>query len=549
MGFFKSREERILSLVAIINDKDQSRKGKALKKIGKYGPSAKSAIQSILQFINDFGSNNLNNENLIIIALDTLGKIGPDAISSLPTLEKMLASKNSSLHPQIILTIGKIAMHPHPITKSILTYLKSRDIENKVAACEALYDLNYESSKYQGIMDIMTDWVRIEISKSIYYFEKNLDIIALSILNLNPYSDATKQKALIVLLAFNNYLDELVISPFIKILEEKSYISSHTAIFNDKKLDINWACARYNAVFALGIIGPFLNPLLGVAVVKTILATFRSGSIGGYDVVGIDDTRIPNVTAIGRIALAPELVVPKFIQAIEECDPGKLGESEWQYAIINALGNYHEEAEIAIPSLLRFLNNFYFSAYSEIYIQIQCLITLAKIGSKGRKSISQEWINFVVSNIEQTIDDHNNSSGEWGFTEKRIAKKAIQFFGIMQEESDPYLPILKKAEMASDIQVKKEAYKAAHLILHGEPDEDFFDSHGIHISLTASKLRCQHCNENHGTKVWPVNGDHVAFYFQKETGNYTLKVTCPYCKKDWYVVWDDNPGPIKQLSF
>lgn len=69
----------------------------------------------------------------------------------------------------------------------------------------------------------------------------------------------------------------------------------------------------------------------------------------------------------------------------------------------------------------------------------------------------------------------------------------------------------------------------------------------MHISVFANELRCQHCGKTHGTKVWPVNGDHVAFFFQEEPGNYTLKVTCPHCGKDWYIVWDDNPGPIEPL--
>jgi Zn finger protein HypA/HybF involved in hydrogenase expression len=70
----------------------------------------------------------------------------------------------------------------------------------------------------------------------------------------------------------------------------------------------------------------------------------------------------------------------------------------------------------------------------------------------------------------------------------------------------------------------------------------------MHISLCADKLRCQHCGKIHGTEEWPVSGDRVPFYFQKEAGNYTLKVSCPHCGKDWHVVWDDNPGPIKPLG-
>jgi Zn finger protein HypA/HybF involved in hydrogenase expression len=70
----------------------------------------------------------------------------------------------------------------------------------------------------------------------------------------------------------------------------------------------------------------------------------------------------------------------------------------------------------------------------------------------------------------------------------------------------------------------------------------------MHISEFANDLTCQHCWKHQKTDVWPVNGDYVAFYYQKEPCNYTLKVTCPHCGKDWYVVWDENPGPMERLS-
>ena len=70
----------------------------------------------------------------------------------------------------------------------------------------------------------------------------------------------------------------------------------------------------------------------------------------------------------------------------------------------------------------------------------------------------------------------------------------------------------------------------------------------MHISSYAHKLTCQHCGEFHGTDTWPTHGDSVAFYYQKEPGNFSLKVRCPSCRKDWYVVWDSNPGQMLQLS-
>lgn len=70
----------------------------------------------------------------------------------------------------------------------------------------------------------------------------------------------------------------------------------------------------------------------------------------------------------------------------------------------------------------------------------------------------------------------------------------------------------------------------------------------MHMSQFADKLQCQHCRKTHGTKQWPTGGDMVPFYFQKEPGAYTLTVTCPHCNAAWYVVWDDNPGPIQPLQ-
>jgi len=71
----------------------------------------------------------------------------------------------------------------------------------------------------------------------------------------------------------------------------------------------------------------------------------------------------------------------------------------------------------------------------------------------------------------------------------------------------------------------------------------------MHISQFAGDLRCQHCGKSQGAKEWPIKGDYVPFYYQKEPGNYSLKLTCPNCGKSWYVVWDDNPGTISPLSF
>ena len=71
----------------------------------------------------------------------------------------------------------------------------------------------------------------------------------------------------------------------------------------------------------------------------------------------------------------------------------------------------------------------------------------------------------------------------------------------------------------------------------------------MHISQFAGDLRCQHCGKSQKADRWPLHGDHVPFYYQDEPGNHTLELTCPHCNKEWYVVWDDDPGPITPLGF
>jgi hypothetical protein len=67
-------------------------------------------------------------------------------------------------------------------------------------------------------------------------------------------------------------------------------------------------------------------------------------------------------------------------------------------------------------------------------------------------------------------------------------------------------------------------------------------------SQFAARLTCQHCSQPQAAREWPVNGDMVPFYHQKEPGKYSLKMTCPNCGKDWYVTWDQDPGQILPLS-
>ena len=66
----------------------------------------------------------------------------------------------------------------------------------------------------------------------------------------------------------------------------------------------------------------------------------------------------------------------------------------------------------------------------------------------------------------------------------------------------------------------------------------------MHFSQFASNVTCQHCFKQHSADSWPMNGDRVPFYFSKEEGRYNLKLLCPNCGKDSYVVWDQDPGTI-----
>ena len=69
----------------------------------------------------------------------------------------------------------------------------------------------------------------------------------------------------------------------------------------------------------------------------------------------------------------------------------------------------------------------------------------------------------------------------------------------------------------------------------------------MHISQFASTIRCPCCSLLCATTQWPVNGDRVPFYAQRDTGKFQVPVDCGHCGKRWYVVWDEDPGPIQTL--
>lgn len=67
------------------------------------------------------------------------------------------------------------------------------------------------------------------------------------------------------------------------------------------------------------------------------------------------------------------------------------------------------------------------------------------------------------------------------------------------------------------------------------------------VSRFQGQIRCAYCHEINIVTNWPPNGDQIAFYCQTKedtdevSGAYRLPVHCPHCKKDWFVVWDDDP--------
>jgi len=68
------------------------------------------------------------------------------------------------------------------------------------------------------------------------------------------------------------------------------------------------------------------------------------------------------------------------------------------------------------------------------------------------------------------------------------------------------------------------------------------------MSEFAESLDCPHCGGQQDSGKWPQNGDYVPYYTQKEPGNYNIELECPHCRQKWFVVWDDNPGPVKTLT-
>ena len=87
--------------------------------------------------------------------------------------------------------------------------------------------------------------------------------------------------------------------------------------------------------------------------------------------------------------------------------------------------------------------------------------------------------------------------------------------------------------------------RAEELARSGPPQPT--DNTSTQKSAFADQLICKYCGVENHTTQWPTDGDSVAFAYEAEPGNFNLKVHCPNCEKDWYVVWDENPGQLETV--
>ncbi len=79
-------------------------------------------------------------------------------------------------------------------------------------------------------------------------------------------------------------------------------------------------------------------------------------------------------------------------------------------------------------------------------------------------------------------------------------------------------------------------------------DSEVINNRIIHTSIFSSSLKCPYCSQLNRSNQWPLHGDRTSFYIQKEAGHYNLPLKCPHCNKEWFVVWDEEPGIIKVLD-
>jgi len=151
---------------------------------------------------------------------------------------------------------------------------------------------------------------------------------------------------------------------------------------------------------------------------------------------------------------------------------------------------------------------------------------LNRIGKPAVKpileSVKDEKMNFLKDDFIEIIEN--------------IGKPAITILNKYVKDNDPRVKYIVTASL------KKLEEKTM------QQDDEKKKRRNMHVSKFAYKLRCPHCGKIYHTKLWPENGDNVDFNFQKEQGKYNLKIACPECGRYWYIVWKDDPGPIKQLD-
>lgn len=75
---------------------------------------------------------------------------------------------------------------------------------------------------------------------------------------------------------------------------------------------------------------------------------------------------------------------------------------------------------------------------------------------------------------------------------------------------------------------------------------DIISGYSLESKYTG-KLNCLHCGMPNVSGKWPRNGDNIPFRSQspletiQNPGFYRLSIICPHCRKEWYIIWDDNP--------
>lgn len=47
------------------------------------------------------------------------------------------------------------------------------------------------------------------------------------------------------------------------------------------------------------------------------------------------------------------------------------------------------------------------------------------------------------------------------------------------------------------------------------------------MSKFARNLQCEVCGQRYSARFWPVNGDRVPFYFEREPSKYSVQIHCP----------------------